>query len=160
MVSKYKAKRCVVTPDGTLFTLEELKLCKLDPPEGSIKFDSQTEAEYYLYLQTLLHYKQIRDIEIQPSFTLLEGGQGKGITYRADFKVTNTDGSVEIIDVKGFETKDFKMKKKLFEAKYPDLKLRLITKVQGVWVDTEKIKEQEKQHRAAERALLKRARKG
>lgn len=159
-MNKYKAKRCVVTPDGTLFTLDELKQYKMDPPEGSIKFDSKTEAEYYLYLRTLQHYKQISEIELQPSFTLLEGGRGQGITYRADFKVTYPNGEVEIIDVKGYETKDFKMKKKLFEAKYPDLKIRLITKVRGVWVDTEKLKEQEKQQRAAERAVLKRARKG
>lgn len=159
-MNKYKAKRCVVTPDGTLFTLDELKLCELEPPEGSVKFDSKMEAEYYLYLRTLLHYKQINKIELQPSFTLLEGGPGVGITYRADFKVTYPNGSIEIIDVKGYENQGFKAKKKLFIAKYPDLKLRLITKKRGVWVDLEQLKEQEKQQRAAERAVLKRARKG
>ena len=35
-------------------------------------------------------------------------------------------GKVIVEDVKGMETKEFKIKRKLFEYKYPDLELKLI----------------------------------
>jgi hypothetical protein len=47
----------------------------------------------------------------------------KAITYRADFRVTYTDGHQEIEDVKGMETEIFKLKRKMFEYKYPELTL-------------------------------------
>ena len=35
-------------------------------------------------------------------------------------------GKVIVEDAKGMETKEFKIKRKLFEYKYPDLELKLI----------------------------------
>ncbi|CAK0771112.1 conserved hypothetical protein [Gammaproteobacteria bacterium] len=51
---------------------------------------------------------------------------GYPITYRADFRVTYADGHQEIEDVKGMETEIFKLKKKLFDYKYPDLTLKIV----------------------------------
>jgi hypothetical protein len=97
-----------------------------------IKFDSKREADYYCELKLLKRSGEIKDFELQPEFVLVEdftkfGEKVKGIKYRADFKITHNDDSIEIIDVKGFETKDFKLKKKLFDEKYRDLKLTLVS---------------------------------
>ena len=48
------------------------------------------------------------------------------ITYRADFRVTYVDGHQEIEDVKGMETEIFKIKRKMFEYKYPNLTLKVV----------------------------------
>lgn len=39
--------------------------------------------------------------------------------YVCDFQVFNSDGTVCFVDVKGFETTEFKLKKKQVEAIYP-----------------------------------------
>jgi len=42
-----------------------------------------------------------------------------GVKYKVDFQVFYTDGNVEFIEVKGFKTKDYIMKKKMVESLYP-----------------------------------------
>jgi hypothetical protein len=41
-----------------------------------------------------------------------------GVTYIADFVVIMPDWSVRVEEVKGFETREWKLKRKLFESKY------------------------------------------
>lgn len=90
----------------------------------NIEFDSKKEASYYSELKLLKRANVIKDFELQPKFELIpaytkHGKKVRAITYIADFKVTHTDDSIEVIDVKGIETEVFKIKKKLFEFKYP-----------------------------------------
>ena len=40
------------------------------------------------------------------------------LKYKPDFIIFNKDGSCEVIDVKGFKTKEYIAKKKVFEDKY------------------------------------------
>jgi hypothetical protein len=63
------------------------------------------------------------------------GRKFRKIEYVADFEVHHLDGSIEVIDVKGMETEAFKIKRKLFEKKYPH-KLSLITysQMDGGWI--------------------------
>ncbi|MDR7856328.1 DUF1064 domain-containing protein [Tissierella sp.] len=96
-----------------------------------ITFDSKREAEYYCQLKILKQAGEIKDFGLQPRYELQptfrkNGTTHRSITYVADFVVVNNDGTTEVIDVKGVETKDFKIKKKLFEYKYPDLSLKII----------------------------------
>jgi hypothetical protein len=42
----------------------------------------------------------------------------EGVTYVADFVVILKDWSVEVRDTKGFLTREFKLKRKLFKARY------------------------------------------
>lgn len=89
-------------------------------------FDSQKEADYYLYLRSLLAQGRIKSIELQPKFILQpsfthQDKKHRAITYKADFKVVHTDGTVEVIDVKGVRTQAYQIKKKLFLFKYPDI---------------------------------------
>jgi hypothetical protein len=41
-----------------------------------------------------------------------------GVKYVCDFMVLYKDGLIDFVDVKGFETAEFKMKKKLVESLY------------------------------------------
>ena len=126
---KYGAKRCIVTTDGTLFEVEQLKAFKITDVKG-ITFDSKAEAEYYLVLRDRLNRGEIQVLTLQPKYILQDKPR---ITYRADFEVMHHGGDIETIDVKGFITKEFSLKKRLFKATYEDHKLTLVTKKGGRW---------------------------
>ncbi|PAE20607.1 hypothetical protein CHH80_10985 [Bacillus sp. 7504-2] len=88
-----------------------------------ITFDSKAEAIYYNQLKWLKQNKQIKDFKLQPKYILQESFKKNGktfrpITYKADFEVINLDGTTQIIDIKGALTKEFQLKRKLFELKY------------------------------------------
>jgi hypothetical protein len=103
--SKYNSKRIHV--DGVLF-------------------DSKKEADYYGDLKLQLKAGAIKGFCRQPEFILTAGfGNRKPVTYKADFIVFNLDGTADVIDVKGVETEVFKIKKKLFADKFPELELKI-----------------------------------
>ena len=83
-------------------------------------FDSKREAEWYMMLREKLRLGEIKHLECQPTYTLLEGfhdNQGKPqkpITYTPDFLVEYDDGRREVIEVKGVRTRDYLLRKKLF----------------------------------------------
>ena len=96
-----------------------------------IKFDSQAEGIRYKELRLLERAGLIKDIKLQTSFELQPSFKKNGktireITYRSDFDYITKDGRHIIEDVKGMETPEFKIKKKLFEYKYPDLEIKII----------------------------------
>ena len=96
-----------------------------------VTFDSKAEARYYLGLLADKQKGLIQEIELQPSFLLQpkfekNGKKHRAIIYQADFKVTYSDGRVEIIDVKGTRTRGFDMKYKMFEYLYRDLQLTIV----------------------------------
>jgi hypothetical protein len=131
-MSKYKAKKTIV--DG-------------------IAFDSITESEYYLHLKVMQKRGEIVAFALQPKFELQEAFEKDGKKYRkieyiADFEVIHHDGNIEIVDVKGMITPDFKLKQKMFEKKYPyKLSLMKYVKKFGGWIeysDWKKLKQQEK----------------
>lgn len=126
--TKYRAKK--VTLDG-------------------ITFDSQMESEYYLYLKQMESLGEIISFVRQPVYTLQEafvkdGRKYKAIEYKADFSVLYADGRQEIVDVKGFETTDFSIKRKLFDKRYPEHTLKLLTecpkKYGGGWIEVGELK--------------------
>ena len=89
-----------------------------------IKFQSKKEADYYLKLKMLLKSGVIRDLELQKEYILqdsfkLNKKTRRKISYIADFTYFSTsDDKLHIVDVKGFKTEIYKLKKKLFEYKY------------------------------------------
>ena len=76
-------------------------------------FDSLKEAEYYQDLKVRLKANDIKGFCLQPTFML-----APGLKYKADFITFNNDGTYDVIDVKGFKTKEYIAKKKVFEDKY------------------------------------------
>lgn len=105
-----------------------------------ITFDSKAEGQYYLHLVKLKRDGLIQDFSLQPRYILQEAFEKNGKKYRqieyiGDFLITLLDGTLELIDVKGFETPDFKIKRKLFEKRYPfPLTLVKYVKKYGGWV--------------------------
>ena len=103
VVSKYHSKKVII--DG-------------------YKFDSKKEAQYYLYLKSELKKGTIYNLELQKEFILQESFKlndktRRKITYRADFTYKTTkDDRIHVIDVKGFKTEIYRLKKKLFEKRY------------------------------------------
>lgn len=88
-------------------------------------FDSKAEAKYYAYLMQLKSKGSVESFEMQKTYELLPkfkhpktGKAVRAINYKPDFVVKFADGHVEVIDVKGFETKDFKLKAKMFMHRY------------------------------------------
>ncbi len=81
-------------------------------------FDSLKEANYYEELKLKLKVGEIKGFCIQPTFIL-----ASSLKYKADFIVFNNDETSEIIDVKGMKTKEYIIKKKVFEDKF-DLKIK------------------------------------
>ena len=85
-----------------------------------ITFDSKREAEWYMMLREKLRLGEIKHLECQPTYTLLEGfwdnqeKPQKPITYTPDFLVEYDDGRREVIEVKGVRTRDYALRKKLF----------------------------------------------
>lgn len=89
----------------------------------NIPFDSHKEAMRYLELKQKQKGGLISDLSLQPVFTLQEkftdneGKKHRAIEYIADFRYK--EGLQTIVeDVKGFETKDFKLKEKMFRYKF------------------------------------------
>lgn len=91
-------------------------------------FDSKAEGKYYRKLLEMQKQGIVKEIELQPRFELQPTFKKNGVTHRsivyvADYRVTYSDGHIEIVDVKGAKTAIFIMKHKMFEYKYPDLQL-------------------------------------
>ncbi len=91
-----------------------------------ITFDSKKEATYWAKIRLLKKSGEVVSIYPQPEFILQEGYVKNGkkirpIIYRADFLVVYKDGHEELIDCKGVKTKGYRLKKKLFHYKYPNL---------------------------------------
>lgn len=94
---------------------------------NGICFDSKKEADYYQELVLLQRTGKILGFSLQPEFVLVEGNTAeRAITYKADFIIFNLDGTFEIVDVKGYETQQWKRTYKQFKLKYPKLKLKVV----------------------------------
>lgn len=97
-----------------------------------IKFDSQDEMEYYLFLLDMQSKGILKIIELQPRIELLakftkHGKKYPAITYTPDFLVEYEDGRRVYLDYKGMETQQGNMRRKMF-ASVCDDELIWITK--------------------------------
>lgn len=86
------------------------------------KFDSMAEADYYLIAKRYaeknsLEMRMQEKFEIEAKFKF--NGKGyRAITYKPDYTFYEDGKLVKVVDVKGMQTKDFKLKAKLFVARY------------------------------------------
>jgi hypothetical protein len=90
----------------------------------------------------------VKEFTLQPKFTLQppyvkDGKVIQAIQYIADFDVTYAAGDRQIIDVKGHSTKDFLIKRKMYDylaAAQGWPKLTLMTRDSKVgWVDLDRL---------------------
>ena len=92
-----------------------------------ITFDSKMECEYYLYLKDQLKLERIKDLKLQVEFPFTIGGK-KIFKYIADFVYYDVATSrIIIVDVKGYKTDVYRIKKKIIEAHY-NIRITEITK--------------------------------
>ena len=82
-------------------------------------FDSEKERDYYILLLDREKRGEITDLQrqvvitIQKSFETPSGEKYRAITYKADFVYKDKLGQTHIVDVKGYKTEVYKLKKKL-----------------------------------------------
>ena len=105
------------------------KKTTVDTGNSTIRFDSKKEAARFKVLQAMVYSEEIRDLKLQPHFTLqegfktLDGESVKAIVYVADFsyykRSSDADGWEFIVeDVKGQKTDVYKIKKKMMQDVY------------------------------------------
>ena len=85
-------------------------------------FDSDLEYQRYLFLKEKLNKGEINLLKIHPiyklqdEYTNYDGKEIRAINYEADFcYIDNNTKKLVIEDVKGFETEEFKLHRKLFD---------------------------------------------
>lgn len=89
-----------------------------------IEFQSKKESLRYKELKLLERAGLIKDLELQKEYILqnkfkINNKTVRKISYIADFSYISTkDNKLHVVDVKGFKTDVYKLKKKLFEYKY------------------------------------------
>ncbi|MGI6579919.1 MAG: DUF1064 domain-containing protein [Saccharofermentanales bacterium] len=94
-----------------------------------ITFDSKAEAKRYAELKLLERAGEIKHLKLQPRYLLQESYKKNGktirkIEYVADFEYVDMRSKIVVIeDVKGVRTPVYKLKKKIFEYKYPNFEI-------------------------------------
>ena len=88
-----------------------------------IVFDSKKERDYYINLEAMQKIGRIRDLKMQVPFVLIETFRLGRKTFRqtkyiADFTYIDKEGKYHVVDVKGYKTKEYQLKKKLMAWKY------------------------------------------
>lgn len=86
----------------------------------NIKFDSKKEANRYLELKIIEKAGEISNLQLQKSFLLIDKQKDeRAVTYKADFVYYDDKKQRWIAeDVKGYKTKEYIIKRKLFKSIY------------------------------------------
>lgn len=76
-------------------------------------FDSKLELAAYRWLTDHgVKFETQVEVELQPGFEF-QGKKIRKISYVSDFKITTDSGEILWVDMKGFETSEFKLKWKM-----------------------------------------------
>lgn len=93
-------------------------------------YDSKAEVQYAMYLDSELQAGRIRAWEKQVTIPIYFNDLHV-CDYRLDFKVEHLDDTIEWVEVKGFPTPTWALKRKVFEAGYlvdrPDERYTVVT---------------------------------
>lgn len=95
---------------------------KEDRTADGIVFASKREMGEYLKLKMLEKAGIIRNLNLQVRFKLHANGCHV-CDYIADFTCMDQDDRLCVYDAKGMKTEMYKLKKKLFHANYPMLRI-------------------------------------
>lgn len=97
----------------------------------NIIFASKKEAKRYSELKLLERAHIIKDLQLQKSFELQpkyinnNNEMVRAIKYVCDFYYFDNEKQRYIVeDTKGYKTEVYKLKKKIFEYKYPNLTIK------------------------------------
>jgi hypothetical protein len=109
---------------------------------NGILFDSEIEARYYkTVILPEIETGEITEVKIHPKYILQDAFEKYGRKYlkvelEADFEIHRGHG-VTVVDVKGLPTETARLKRKLFDKKYPHIILfwTAYSKNDGGWID-------------------------
>ena len=130
-MSKYGAKPVWVAGNGETFSqvADSKTFLKI---EGNQWFPSKLEYRVYIAIIKFAHnHNLLLDLERQITIELVPAtGDSKAITWCVDFEATFTSVRCEtfnlLIEAKGIQTSDYKLKKRLLQALHPAQFSRLI----------------------------------
>ena len=94
---------------------KRLKYRNVPTMYNGVRYDSKKEAEQAKRLDLLIEGGYVRSWQRQVRYRIVVNGM-RVCTYVCDFLVTMADGEVEVMDVKGFKTPSYNLKKKLMKA--------------------------------------------
>lgn len=117
-------------PSRSKFNVNNSAAGKLRRCLNGIVFDSAAERDYAAELDHKVKTKQIAGYRRQvpyPLFVFCDAFPRSGFGVEVckivvDFEVAMRDGTVQVEEVKGYETELWKLKEKMFRACYPDIK--------------------------------------
>lgn len=95
-------------------------------------FDSAAEYRRYCELRLLETAGEIEALSVHPSYELVgaftdnTGKKHRALCYEGDFRYRDGAARIVVEDVKGMETAVFKIKRKLFLSKYPNIYLEVV----------------------------------
>lgn len=92
---------------------------------NGVVYASAFEAKYAAQLDWRKRAGDIKDWSAQVTFYLKVNEQ-LICKYIIDFVIIRNDDSKEYIETKGFETRDWKIKRKLFKALFPTLNYKVV----------------------------------
>jgi hypothetical protein len=95
---------------------------------NGVRYDSKREAQYAATLDMMRKARgsdRVFEWARQVPFPLRVNGH-LICKLTLDFQVCYYDGRIEYHEVKGVETRDFKLRMKLFRALFPDVIVRII----------------------------------
>lgn len=94
--------------------------------KGEVFFRSKWEANYALYLDFLIKQNQILSWEYETDKFVFDKIKFGTRSYTPDFKITNSGGSIEYHEIKGYMDSRSKTKLKRMSKYYPNIKLVLV----------------------------------
>ncbi len=92
---------------------------------GGVKYQSKREAAFAAELDLAFRLKQIKGWRRQVEIPLTVNGK-RICKLVIDFEVCYPDGTIELVEIKGRETRDWRIKWRLFEALYPETRRRIV----------------------------------
>lgn len=104
---------------------------KLERTVDGVLFASKAEATRYVVLKRRVQAGEIDALELQPRFEIIPafadsgGHKHRATFYTADFRY-NENGRAVVEEVKGHESRDFRLRMKLFLLQYPEYEYRLV----------------------------------
>jgi len=90
-----------------------------------IMFDSKDECKYYELLKQRKKDGIITGFELQPKYELIpkytkDDVKVRAMSYSPDFRIYHNNGSIELVDIKGFSTQQGDIRRKLFNYLYSE----------------------------------------
>ncbi|WP_051575119.1 DUF1064 domain-containing protein [Sporolactobacillus terrae] len=127
---------------------------------NGVRYDSRMEAQFAAHLDKQLKAGEIDKIVRQPHYVVLDAGETEygvkynKVIYTPDFLVTYQDGHQEAIEVKGKETRDYLVRKKLFYSAFPWIPLKVVTYTKRTgWIELDELKKLRAERRKAKKAV-------